>query len=135
MDYVAYDSSTHDWITPKSKDSYDDLFSLIIEPGVIQIVKALHSAGIAQEKTLKVFSEFWRKFDFDDSTHHIDFRNANFESLKLLEQAHLLGDISGNDFSLILDLYPYPLYREEMKEISVSKESLKKKQENWMPDW
>ena len=135
VDYVAYDSDNHEWITPRAKDRYSDLFPHLVVPGVIRVIQALRSTGIEKAEALKIYAEYWRNFSFDDSTHHHEFRQAFIEFIKLLDNAGLLENVQEKEISILLEQYPYPLYREAMKENKVSTESLKERQENWSPEW
>jgi len=135
VDYAQIDD-THSWLTPQQDDEMDNLFpprgSM---PAVVKVVMALHDAGISKIESILSFSIFWRGIVFDGNTHYQQFKNANHEFLKILDNQGLLQGASEDTFSLIINKMPFPLYKEEMKEKKIKLSDLKEKQQNWCPDY
>ena len=124
VDYVEFEPGEHFWLSPQSKDIGDDLFQSSFVPGVIRMIRLLNSTGLFKPKALKEFSKFWQEFRFTEETHHIAFRDANFDFLKILDDKGLLSKMGEDDVARFIDRYPYPLYGKDIKENRVDKEEL-----------
>jgi AbiV family abortive infection protein len=134
VDYVQYDEE-HDWLTPKPFDSTSEFSApSSSNSAVISIIKALHNIGIANVESIKLFSRFWREFEFTDTTHYQEFKKANLECLEHLDKKGLLNKAENDQYNLVINSLPFPLYREEMKEKMISIASLKEIQSNWCPE-
>ena len=134
VDYVQYDEK-HDWLTPKSDPRISELLApSSSNSAVISIIKALHDIGVGNIESIKIFSKFWRKFEFTDDTHYQEFRKANLECLELLDKKGLLNQDKDDQYSLVINSLPFPLYREEMKEQKISIAMLKEIRNNWCPE-
>ena len=99
------------------------------------MVKALHAIGLYTPQALKQFSKAWRSFEFSSETRYEDFKNKNSKCLEMLDKYRLLRDVTGQEYSLFIDEYHFPLYKEEMKEIKFSKQKLKEIQHNFNPHY
>jgi len=130
VDYVDT-GDEHRWITPQKHDSLNKMISTDSSSSVINMVKALHEIGIAEHKSIIEFSNYWRSFEYSSNTHYQEFRKANLECFTILEEKGLLKETSDANYSLVINELPFPLYKEEMKEIKITREQLKKIQDNW----
>lgn len=130
VDYVEYDEGSNEWVTPETRKKHWDLYGAAFEPAVIKMIRALHSTSLHLPSALHVFSNFWSNFEFTEETHHQEFEKANLESLQAVESASLLTEPTSEALAIILELYPYPLYKEPMREVAVSKAILKEQQES-----
>lgn len=135
VDYIAVDGESNSWLTPKRFDDVlMDFGTSIYIPGVLRVIENLHSLEIYQPNTLLEFSKYWRGVEFLKDTHHVKFRELNENCLLELHKKNLLN-LKEEMVSGFVEYYPYPLYREQMKEEKVSKEDLRDKQNKWSPDW
>lgn len=132
VDYVQYDNQ-HDWLTPKP-DPRISVVPSSSNSAVIGLIKALHNIGIGNIESITNFSKFWRGFEFTDNTHYQEFRKANIECLELLDKNGLLNQVEDDQYNLVINSLPFPLYREEMKEKKISIAMLKEIQNNWCPE-
>jgi len=130
VDYVENDDH-HKWLTPQSRDSLNNIISVNSSSAVINIVKAIHAIGLAEYEAIKEFSLFWRSFEFTDVTHYTEFRKANLDCLNVLDKKNILKEALDEDYGLVINNLPFPLYKEDMKEIKISREALKEIQNNW----
>lgn len=133
VDYVQYDEE-HSWLTPQSNDSISEFSFLDSNLAVINMVKAIHNIGISKVESIKIFASFWRDFEFDGNTHYQEFKKANLRCLEYLDKESLLDDAADDQYSLVINELPFPLYREEMKEKKISVAALKEIQSNWCPE-
>ena len=90
VDYLQHDEE-HSWLTPQSHDSISKYGFLNSNPAIIKMVKAIHNIGISKVDSIKIFSVFWRDFEFDSSTHYQEFKKANLECLESLDKKNLLN--------------------------------------------
>lgn len=134
VDYVDNDDE-HRWITPQSHDNVSKMFSINSSSSVINIVKALHEIGVTEYAAIKEFSNYWRSFEYSGNTHYTEFRKANLECFTNLDEKNLLKEVSDDKYALVINQLPFPLYKEEMKEINISREALKEIQDNWCVEY
>jgi AbiV family abortive infection protein len=130
VDYVEYEEGHNEWVSPEAREKHWALYGGALEPAVIKMMRALHSTKLYAPAALRVFSDYWRNYSFTEETHHQEFEKANIESLQAVESASLLTEPTSEALATILELYPYPLYKEPMKQVTISRESLKEQQEN-----
>jgi len=137
VDYAKGDDS-YFWLSPKRYEVSNELFlSSRSALSVVRMVIALHKIGITRMENLILFSNFWRDFVFDENTHYQILKEANSNFIQILDSNGVLKDskASDDDFSLIINDMPFPLYKEEMKVKKVDLNDLKEKQRNWYPDY
>lgn len=134
VDYVDT-GDEHRWITPKKHDGLGKMLFTDSSSSVINMVKALHEIGIAEHESIIEFSNYWRTFVFSNNTHYQEFRNANLECFTNIDEKGLLKEHSDTTYSLVINELPFPLYKEDMKEIKISRDDLKKIQDNYHEEY
>lgn len=133
VDYVQYEENKHDWLTPKRFDDFEIGNSSY--NSAVEMIKAFYLSGVSSEESLVLFSEYWRNFDFADETHYQEFKRANEESLKILDEKGLIKEAPDKCYSLLINEMPFPVYKEPMKMNKISISELKEIQKNWCPDF
>jgi len=132
VDYVQYEENNHAWLTPKRFDEFE--FGVSTHNPAVKMVKVFYLSGATSAASLTLFSEYWQNFEFSRETHYQEFRNANYESFKLLNEKGLLKEVPDACYSLLINEMPFPVYKEPMKMKKVSIAELKEVQKNWYPE-
>jgi hypothetical protein len=133
VDYVRTDEGGA-WEAP---DVHDDNIFLYGDPsGVVQIVRALTHAGIATVDGLRVVAEVWRDFVPEADTRWQEVASRNRLTLERLQERHLVRDaFTERDAQVIIDEWTFPLHHEDLKMVKVELDELRKRQEEWVPDY
>lgn len=133
VDYVQYEENNHAWLTPKRFDEFE--FGVSRHNSALEMIRAFYLSGVSSIASLTLFSEYWQNFEFSSETQYQEFRNANIQSLKLLDEKGLLKEASNSCYSLLINEMPFPVYKEPMKKKEVPIDELKEVQKNWYPDF
>ncbi len=123
VDYVQYEEDKHSWLTPKR---FEDIgIGISSYNSAVEMAKSFYLSGVTSVESLTMFSEYWRNFEFSGETHYKEFKSANYESLKLLDEKGLLKEAPNPCYSLLINEMPFPLYKEPIKMNKVPIEDLK----------
>lgn len=130
VDYVRTDEG-HRWVSPLDSDRFVGRLSSRLSTAVVELVKALHKAGIGRPAALVVVADLWRAVDVESETdiHRLWERTSSL--LDALAERGLLADGSARRF--IVDRWLYPLWSLSLELRKVKVEDLRRQQEAWVP--
>ena len=131
VDYVESDQ-THIWLSPARYDSPSYISCFV--PPVVKLMNQLHKVGFSKPQSLELISSIWRPIRFTDGTHSWDLGNLNHKTLKGMCDAGLLNEIDDKIYRDIVDVWPFPLYDLEMRQIPVKQSKLREIQDRWYPE-
>jgi AbiV family abortive infection protein len=131
VDYIEGDH-THIWLSPAWYDSPSSISSFV--PSVVKLVNQLHTVGFSKPQSLELISSIWRPIGFTDRTHSWDLGNLNHKTLKGMCDAGLLNELDDKIYRDIVDVWPFPLYDVEMRQIPVKQSKLRELQDRWYPE-
>lgn len=128
VDFVETDDGTG-WLSPSRFDlvGYERV-SLAVE-----LVAALHRAGVDSEDGVSIIDEIWHDFVPEDSTRWGEVETRSMATLERLRSAGLMTG-SDQDESLILDRWTFPMHSTELDRIKVDLDELRDRQDAWTPE-
>ncbi len=128
VDYIVTDDGQY-WTEPRR----EELFPLRLKPRVLALIGAMHAAGFATSKALETIAVIWRPVRMNDDFPWHELSDLNTKTVDVISS--LIGSpVPAEDYEQIIDLWPFPLYSLDLREIPVAKEDLRKRQRASSPD-
>lgn len=127
VDYAQSDDG-HRWLySPK-----DYLIDMGYHPpSVVSLVRDLHAVGFATSGAIAVIADVWRPVVMTSESHWRDLRKLNHRTLEMLNGKGLLAEAPDATYAAVIDHWLFPLSSLDLGLISVSKDDLRKIQDNW----
>jgi hypothetical protein len=129
VDYVASDEG-HYWNTPAS---WDDTWGWDAS-GAVQLIGALHSAGVDTPAGLKVVADIWESFLPEPDTHCSELFDLIHQTLDGVIEA-TGATLDDGAVSQISDRWSFPLWGTDLSPIKQDLDELRREQENWDPGY
>ncbi len=125
VDLVERDDGSRQWVAP------DDLIAGW-SPGALQVVSALSRIGAASAAGLERIADVWRDFVPDSDASYADLTVAIELTIRGLADIGL-AESRPEDGALLVDLWPFPLYRADIDEpLEVDPAGLVGQQQHWL---
>ena len=104
-------------------------------PPAINLIGALHQAGVTTEKGLYVVAKLWRAFEPKPETRTDELEHLNWCTIETLKERELLAVDDGKINGLIRDRWLFPLWPLDLRKKKVERAKLREIQERWTPDY
>jgi AbiV family abortive infection protein len=132
VDYAETDEG-HSWIAPRPEIEFLLISSIIIEPEVLAVARAIKEIGCTNSQSLKLMADTWRPIKMAKDFHWQDLRQLNAGLLEKMKEAGLLIEQPQETYNKIIDNRLFPLYSVDLGIISVNRKELKEMQDRWAP--
>lgn len=121
------------WAAPPAERPLDAVFSYRAS-AVIDLVRALHQAGVTTSNGLSIVAEIWRPIDVRPEMRFSELERLNWRTLEIMEERGILQAASKHDYSIIHRGWGFPLWPLDLRVQKVDKARLREAQRNWSPE-
>lgn len=132
VDYVEAEME-HRWWAPHPVWDDPSMTRMHVVPRVVKLVEAMNIAGFHAVPSLRTIANMWRAFDPDPDTHTTELRGRIVATLEELEEQGWPEATTSEVLSTILEAWPFPLWNQELSEIEVNPDDLRRQRDSFDP--
>ncbi len=131
VDYVETDDG-HQWLAPRDDEM---LVSFYMSPQALQISQALFKTGMTTPRGLATMAKIWRRLEVNPKLCWDEVKARNKETLEQLERDGLLDPNCSDVYWNVVQEWPMPLYRLDLRRAEVDRRELEGIRDRWYPDY
>lgn len=134
VDYVETEAG-HLWLHPSRYEHDDGTGFIGLSPNALRMSEALANSGVSTPDGLCVVAEVWHQVEMRRDLTWPEIRKANIRTLEELEKKSLLHEQPSEVYGDIINNWQFPMYDLDLTKTPVDKAVLRRRQENWVPDF
>jgi AbiV family abortive infection protein len=131
VDYIQTEEG-HSWLHP---GRFEKDIVLIHKPAALDIADAFCQCGAVTAKGLQAIAMLWRQQSIPMDMKWMNLRDLNRATMDALKSNGILEPVEPAILGKIIDRWQFPLYDLDLGVIKVDQAQLRKRQENWTPDY